>query len=594
MRCSVLFARVDRARMRKQNGVILAAAQLCAELPDRFQIVLRYAVLTSRLLSYRCHAHATYEHPDDDKRAELFRQSGWRQQSENILPSSMCEKYHLSCTMGIEGLAKYVRKQVGEKCIRTTTLNAYAGQVFAVDASNPLTAMVKLGMNPVHGLRRYVEKLVRCGITPVFVFDGATRAAKGETHRKRRKRRDEMRGTLQSLRKRMKLTTIGNGGDNMAQVFRASKKIQTLEKSLATLTWAHVAQCKKLLKAMGVPFIQAPDEADNVCAALFHAKRIDGCITNDSDFFARGVGLVLMQVKCGGTSLDTMAYSLPDMLTALKLTAAEFVDMCILMGCDYTGRIQQIGPARAHRFMQKYHSIEAILEQVCDVQKPFVTPPKAIFDQVLARRELQHWTTLLKANDYAIDIHLQPFDDDKPFAQVLTQYASYVPRRCPAAIASWRKARQSWTHVTKPRCTLTEKEGDLFDDTQSALAHCVSADLHMGAGIAVAFKTRFGQVDKLRAQQPAVGKCLVLSEESQRCLFYLVTKPRYFDKPTYDTLRQALVDLREQCATHNVTALSIPRIGCGLDKLAWPRVKAMLATVFKRTLITITVYTLAP
>ena len=283
---------------------------------------------------------------------------------------------------------------------------------------------------------------------------------------------------------------------------------------------------------------------------------------------------------------------MPKLLTALKLSAPEFLDMCILMGCDYTGRIQQIGPARAHAFMCDHHSIEAIVEKVCDVQKPFVTPSKEAFDYASARRELGHWATLNIQNYH--HIKLQEPDSEK-LAYILKTFAAYVPSACASAVADWEAARQQYVSITTPLravCTLVERKGDLFDeanDATAALAHCVSQDLHMGAGIAVQFKQRYGSVDILKQLNPTVGNVIFLSRE-QRFVFYLVTKARYFHKPTYATLKNALLYLRDRCQTYGIKTLSMPRIGCGLDGLEWPRVKALLYTVFSDLAITITVY----
>ena len=53
-----------------------------------------------------------------------------------------------------------------------------------------------------------------------------------------------------------------------------------------------------------------------------------------------------------------------------------------------------------------------------------------------------------------------------------------------------------------------EVKGDLFScDSRSSIAHCVSVDLHMGKGIAVLFKNKFGQVDQLRKQ----GETFIMS-----------------------------------------------------------------------------------
>lgn len=49
--------------------------------------------------------------------------------------------------------------------------------------------------------------------------------------------------------------------------------------------------------------------------------------------------------------------------------------------------------------------------------------------------------------------------------------------------------------------SFTEVKGDLFSCPESSsLAHCVSADLAMGKGVAVLFKRKFGGVAELKAQ----------------------------------------------------------------------------------------------
>ena len=46
-----------------------------------------------------------------------------------------------------------------------------------------------------------------------------------------------------------------------------------------------------------------------------------------------------------------------------------------------------------------------------------------------------------------------------------------------------------------------EIKGDLLScEKDTSLAHCISADVHMGKGITVTFKKMFGGVDDLRSQ----------------------------------------------------------------------------------------------
>ena len=92
---------------------------------------------------------------------------------------------------------------------------------------------------------------------------------------------------------------------------------------------------------------------------------------------------------------------------------------------------------------------------------------------------------------------------------------------------------------------LTEVEGDLFSAPKDySLAHCVAADLGMGAGIAVKFKQIYGQLDTLHAQNVQTGGVAVL-KDNERFIYYLVTKPQSWDKPTYESLKSSLNAMRE-------------------------------------------------
>ena len=44
---------------------------------------------------------------------------------------------------------------------------------------------------------------------------------------------------------------------------------------------------------------------------------------------------------------------------------AQFIDLCILLGCDYCDSIRGIGPKRALEFIRKYNSLEKV-KHFCD------------------------------------------------------------------------------------------------------------------------------------------------------------------------------------------------------------------------------------
>uniref|UniRef100_A0A8C6UUS7 O-acyl-ADP-ribose deacylase 1 n=1 Tax=Neogobius melanostomus TaxID=47308 RepID=A0A8C6UUS7_9GOBI len=140
--------------------------------------------------------------------------------------------------------------------------------------------------------------------------------------------------------------------------------------------------------------------------------------------------------------------------------------------------------------------------------------------------------------------------------------------------------------------SITYVTGNLFTcPSDESLAHCISEDYRMGAGIAVRFKKEFEGVEDLKAQKKEMGQCAVL-KSGKRFVYYLITKKRYNHKPTYNNLRQSLEDMKRHCETNGVSKVSMPRIGCGLDRLAWRRVSEILKEVFENSNISVTVYSL--
>ncbi len=88
----------------------------------------------------------------------------------------------------------------------------------------------------------------------------------------------------------------------------------------------------------------------------------------------------------------------------------------------------------------------------------------------------------------------------------------------------------------------------------------------------------------------SIGGCAYLNLKD-RYVFYLVTKERYFYKPTMSSLESSLRAMRDLCIEKNIHQLAMPRIGCGLDKLNWDKVSELIQSVFQDDDIEITIYT---
>jgi O-acetyl-ADP-ribose deacetylase (regulator of RNase III) len=142
-----------------------------------------------------------------------------------------------------------------------------------------------------------------------------------------------------------------------------------------------------------------------------------------------------------------------------------------------------------------------------------------------------------------------------------------------------------------PIMKVTEHRGDLFEGagTDASLGHCVSRCFAMGKGIAFAFKRRFGAVNQLKTQNVGIGGVAVL-QEKQRFVFYLVTKEKYWQKPSYESFTKSLLAMRDLCVKYGIKRLCLPRIGCGLDGLSWSQVLPLIKDAFSTTGCTVDIY----
>lgn len=123
-----------------------------------------------------------------------------------------------------------------------------------------------------------------------------------------------------------------------------------------------------------------------------------------------------------------------------------------------------------------------------------------------------------------------------------------------------------------------EIKQDLFlMDEKYYLAHCISSDYALGAGVAVLFNRKF----YLRPTLKRIGThkfpdCILIDR-----VFNLVTKNKCYNKPTLDSLQESLNLMKEEIIEKNIKFLAMPLIGCGLDRLDWNEVSQQIKNTFQ-------------
>ena len=138
-----------------------------------------------------------------------------------------------------------------------------------------------------------------------------------------------------------------------------------------------------------------------------------------------------------------------------------------------------------------------------------------------------------------------------------------------------------------------EVKGDIFESpVGSALAHCISSDGHMRKGIAANFVRHFPALKTLRKVPQVIGIAVPVYTRD-RCIFNLVTKVSFKDKPLIRILESCLISMKRQAIQLGIGNIWAPRLGCGLDRLNYNKdVKPLLCKIFNNTDVNIVVNTM--
>ncbi|WJX63825.1 Elongation of fatty acids protein 2, variant 2 [Trifolium repens] len=271
--------------------------------------------------------------------------------------------------MGIKGLTKLLADNA-PKSMKENKFESYFGRKIAVDASMSIyqflivvgrsgTEMLTNEAGEVtshlQGMFSRTIRLLEAGMKPVYVFDGKPPEMKNQELKKRLSKRAEATAGLSEA-----LET-----DNKEDIEKFSKRTVKVTKQ-------HNDDCKRLLRLMGVPVVEAPSEAEAQCAALCKAGKASShllCVyavaSEDMDSLTFGAPKFLRHLMDPSSKkVPVMEFDIAKILEELNLTMDQFIDLCILSGCDYCDNIRGIGGLTALKLIRQHGSIENILENL--------------------------------------------------------------------------------------------------------------------------------------------------------------------------------------------------------------------------------------
>ena len=116
-----------------------------------------------------------------------------------------------------------------------------------------------------------------------------------------------------------------------------------------------------------------------------------------------------------------------------------------------------------------------------------------------------------------------------------------------------------------------EEVGDTFDASyEYALAHCVARDLQLGAGVAKAFKNRFGIIEEMTTQDKQVGEAAYVQAQTlreARHVFALIPKEKSTGLPEPQDVRRSHQYLKSECVRISLNNPAISMIASGRDSI---------------------------
>jgi flap endonuclease-1 len=193
------------------------------------------------------------------------------------------------------------------------------------------------------GLYNRSIMLMENGIRPCWVFDGKPPDAKIFVLRKRKERKENAEREKSEAK---------DEGDMEAALKFANQTVK-IDKKMTD-------DAKKLIKLLGLPVIEAPSEAEATCAILAKNKLVDCAATEDMDTLCFGCPILIRDLSNKEANITEI--KLEEVLKGLDINMEQFIDLCILCGCDYCPRIDNVGSIKAYNLIKEHETIENVIK----------------------------------------------------------------------------------------------------------------------------------------------------------------------------------------------------------------------------------------
>jgi flap endonuclease-1 len=227
--------------------------------------------------------------------------------------------------MGIKQLNHFLMENCTSKSIYKTGLKQLANKTIIIDTSIYLYKFAEKGA-VAENIYLMISVFRQYNIVPVFVFDGKPPIEKKALLIRRKIEKD----TAEAKYNEMK-SAVESGEsdiDNATMV-----EMDKLKKQFIRISETDIEKSKDIMRAYGVPYIEARGESDHLCAFLVKHGFAWACLSDDMDMFLYGCPRVIRHLSL--LHHEAVFYDTAQILFDLDMSQDAFNDIAILSGTDY-------------------------------------------------------------------------------------------------------------------------------------------------------------------------------------------------------------------------------------------------------------------
>ena len=285
--------------------------------------------------------------------------------------------------MGIKGLTQLLKKKNAYNVVEKH-LSKYKGKTIAIDTSI-LLYKYRYGsgndqLSHIYGILGKCMSFLSNGVIPIFVHDGEPPEEKSEVLSKRTDQRTKLKNKIENLKIQIREYTTDSDSEDDG-LGKLKVNLSKLEKQVVNVSQTHRKEIFYLLKLLGLPNFVATGEGESSCVELQKRGIADYVYSEDMDVLTFGCTKFL---RCSNKKDYYVEISLNDILDNLKMNQDEFVDLCILCGCDYSKRIRGMGPNNSFKLIKECETIEQVVNNYVGADKKFKDTPSS-FNYIRAR-----------------------------------------------------------------------------------------------------------------------------------------------------------------------------------------------------------------